>query len=359
MSKPEWLLAAPISASNNKANTKLFPFLVRLIKGGSLHFTDAEDFFLALTDQNANTAQIAASLAAITSKGETAEEIAGMASAMYQTSVKIESRFPHFINISGTGASLAKTFNVSTAASFVASGAGLPVAKHTGRGTKSQCGGADVLEKLKIGIAVEPKVAQACLNGAGIAFLFPAKFHTSSRRLKETSRNLGFMTCINLLEALACPANAPMQLIGVWHPSMILTVSKALRILQTQCSWVVHGSDGLDELTLTGETFVTEIRGKSIKNFTVKPEDFGLKAAAIEHLKVESPQASAKIIREVIENKRRDEARSLVVLNAAAALLIGGIAKEPKKAARLAEQSIDSGSALSKLERLITVTNKI
>ncbi len=351
-------MAAPISATNLKADTKLFPFLIRLIRDGNLHFSDAEDFFLALTDQNANSSQIAAAVTALTAKGETAEEIAGMASAMYQTSIKIKSRFSNFINISGTGASPAKTFNVSTAAAFVAAGAGLPVAKHTGRGSKSQTGGAEVLEKLRVKVTVEPNVSQACLNGAGIAFLFPAKFHTSSRRVKEISRNLGLMTCLNILEALANPAKVPRHLIGVWHPSLIVSVARALSLLKTERSWVVHGSDGLDELTLSGESFVTEVSGKNIVNFTVKPEEFGLKRAQIDHLKTESPLASAKIIKDVLENKRRDEARSLVVLNAAAALMIGGIAKEPKRAARLAEQSIDSLSALTKLERLIAATGK-
>ncbi len=358
MSKPEWLIAAPISATNTKADTKLFQYLVRLIRGGNLPVRESADFFRALTDRNANLAQIAGALTALTAKGETGEEIAGMTSAMYEQSEKITTRHSNFVNISGTGLSSTKTFNVSTAAAFVAAGAGLPVAKHTGRALMSRSGGAEVLEALGVKVSIEPKVAQAGLDGAGLCFLFSTKFHPSSRRLKDISRNLGIRTCLNLLEALANPANAPKQLVGVWHPALIEPVAKALSLLKTEYAWVVHGADGLDELTLTGETFVTEISGKQISTFKITPEEFGLKRAGIKHLNVKTPKESAEIIKEVLENKRRDEARSLVVINAAAALVIGGIADKPIKAARLAEQSIDSRSAQTKLERLISVTNK-
>lgn len=358
MSRPEWLIAAPISATNNKANTKLFQYLVRLIRGGNLPVRDAAEFFRTLTDRNSNQAQIAAAITALTAKGETGEELAGMISAMYEQSVKITTRYSNFINISGTGSSSAKTLNVSTAVAFVAAGAGLPVAKHTGRAFMSKSGGADVLENLDIKILIEPKIAQACLDGAGICFLFSTKFHPTFRRIKDISRNLGIRTCLNLLEALANPANSPKQLIGVWHPSLIEPVSKALSLLKTEKSWVVHGGDGLDELTLAGESFVTEVIGKKTRTFKITPEEFGLKSTKINHLSISSPKESAQIIREVLETKRRDEARSLIVLNAAAALLVGGIADQPKKAVRLAEQSIDSRSALTKLERLISVTNK-
>ncbi len=358
MSKPEWLIAAPISATNTKAGTKLFQYLVRLIRGGNLPVRESAEFFRALTDRNANQAQIAGALTALTAKGETGEELAGMAGAMYEQSVKITTRYSNFLNISGTGSSAAKTFNVSTAAAFVAAGAGLPVAKHSGRAFMSQSGGVEVLKELGVKILAEPKVVQAGLEGAGICFMFSTKFHPSVSRIKDISRNLGIRTCLNLLEAMANPANAPKHLIGVWHPALIDPVAKAISLLKTEHSWIVHGADGLDELTLTGETFVTEVSGKQISPFKITPEEFGLKRAGIKHLRVKTPKESAEIIKEVLENKRRDEARSLVVLNAAAALFIGGIAETPKKAARLAEQSIDSRSALTKLERLITVTNK-
>lgn len=358
MPKPERLTVAPISATNTKTDTKLFQYLIRLMHGENFQFEEAVEFFRTLTDRNANPSQIAGVLTALTVKGETAAELAGILSAMYEQTVKINTRYTNFINISGTGLSPAKTFNISTAAAFVAAGAGLPVAKHTDRALMSQTGSAEVLEKLGVKVSIEPKLAQACLDGAGICFLFSTKFHPLSRRIKDVNRSLGIKTCLNILEALANPANPPKQMVGVWHQSLVEPVANALALLKTERSWIVHGSNGLDELTLTGETFVAEVSGSKINNFKITPEEFGLKRASTDHLTVQTPQESATIIKEVLEAKRRDEARSLIVLNAAAALIIGGIADNPKKAAILAEQSIDSRSALTKLERLIGVTNK-
>lgn len=358
MPKTEWLFAAPASATNSKADTPLYKFLARLVRGEDLQAEEASDFFRALTDANANSAQIAGALVALTAKGETFAELAGMARVMREQAVKISSRQKNFIDISGTGSSPAKTFNVSTAAALVAAGAGLVVAKHANRAVMSRTGSADVLGKLGVKVSGEPEVAQVCLSGAGICFMFAPKFHPALRRVGDVRRNLGIRSCLNLLGVLANPANAPKQLIGVWHPSLIEPMAQALALLGTQNAWVVHGSDGLDEMTLTGKTFVAEVSGKKIRTFKISPEDFKLHRGKIEHLRAETPEQSAQIIRDVLASKRRDEARSLIVLNAAAALLVGGIAKEPIHAARLAEQSIDSGQAQNKLDRLIQTTNK-
>ena len=358
MSKTQWLFAAPLSATNSKADTPLFPYLNRLIRGENLEADEAADFFRALTDFNANPAQIAACLAALTAKGETAAELAGMARTMRAQAVKIKSRQKNFIDVSGTGSSIAKTFNVSTAAALVAAGAGLAVAKHGSRSVMSDSGSADVLSKLGVKITVEPETAQVSLNGAGICFMFAPKFHPTLRRVGDIRRALGIRTSLNMLGVLANPANAPKQLIGVWHPSLLEPMGQALSVLGTERAWVVHGSDGLDEITLADETFVVEVNKKEVREFRIAPEDFKLQRAGIDHLKTETPEESAQIIRDVLSSKRRDEARSLVVLNAAAALIIGGITDEPSHAARLAEQSIDSGQAQNKLERLIQTTNK-
>lgn len=358
MPKTEWLSAAPASATNSKADTPLYKFLARLLRGEDLQAEEASEFFRALTDANANSAQIAGALVALTAKGETFAELAGMARVMREQAVKISSRQKNFIDISGTGSSPAKTFNVSTAAALVAAGAGLVVAKHANRAVMSKTGSADVLGKLGVKVSGEPEVAQVCLSGAGICFMFAPKFHPTLRRVGDVRRNLGIRSCLNLLGVLANPANAPKQLVGVWHPSLIEPMAQALALLGTQNAWVVHGSDGLDEMTLTGKTFVAEVSGKKIRTFKISPEDFKLHRGKIEHLKAASAEQSAQIIRDVLASKRRDEARSLIVLNAAAALLVGGIAKEPIHAARLAEQSIDSGQAQNKLDRLIQTTNK-
>lgn len=358
MSKTDWLLAAPATATNSKADTPLHPFLIRLMRGENLSVTEAADFFRALTDEDAAPAQIAGALVALAAKGETAAELAGMARAMREQAVNIKSRQKNFIDTAGTGSGQKKTFNVSTAAAFVIAGAGLPVAKHGNRAVTSKTGSADVLEKLGVKVSAEPEVEQKCLNGAGICFMFAPKFHPALRRVGDIRRALGVRTSLNLLGPLSNPAKAPKQIIGVWHKSLIEPMAEALALLGTERAWVFHGADGLDEITLARETFVAEVQKGKVKLFTVDPETFGLKRGSIEHLQADSPDASAKMVLEVLQSKRRDEARSLVVINAAAALVVGGIAKDPLHAARLAEQSIDSGQAQNKLERLIQTTNK-
>ena len=347
-----------MSATNSKADTPLHHFLVRLMRGENLTPSEAMDFFRALTDENSNPAQIAGALVALAAKGETFEELAGMARVMREKSVRITSRQKNFIDTAGTGSSNAKTFNVSTAAAFVIAGAGLAVAKHGNRAVTSRTGSADVLDKLGVKVSSETSVAQICLNGAGICFMFAPKFHPTLRRVGDIRRNLGVRTSLNLLGPLSNPARAPKQIIGVWHRSLVEPMARALALLGTEKAWIVHGLDGLDEITLTDETFVAEVSKNEISTFNIAPESFGLKRGSVKQLQASSPNESAKIIMEVLQSKRRDEARSLVVLNAAAALFVGGVAKDTMHAARLAEQSIDSGQAQNKLERLIQTTNK-
>lgn len=358
MSKNEWLFAAPMSATNPKADTPLFPFLNRLIRGENLSMDEASDFFRALTDINANPAQIAGCLVALTAKGETFTELAGMARVMREQSVKIFCRQKKLIDITGTGSSPVKTFNVSTAAAFVAAGAGLTVAKQSNRAVMSKSGSADVLTRLGVKVSGEPGIAQAGLSGAGICFMFAPKFHPTLRRVGDLRSALGIRTSLNLLGVLANPAKPSKQLIGVWHPSLVAPLAQALTLLGTEHSWIVHGLDGLDEITLSGETLVMEVTSNRMREMRLTPEDFKLQRAPINHLKTLTPEENAKIILEVLSSKRRDEARSLVVLNAAAAIYIGGLARDPIQAARLAEQSIDSGQAQNKLERLVQITNK-
>jgi len=281
-----------------------------------------------------------------------------MARVMREQAVKISTRQTNFIDTAGTGSSAAKTFNVSTAAAFVIAGAGLTVAKHVNRAVTSGTGSADVLGKLGVKVTGEPEVAQACLNGAGLCFMFAPKFHPALKRVGTIRANLGIRSCLNLLGVLSNPANAPKQIVGVWHQSLVEPLAQALSLLKTQQAWVVHGEDGLDELTLAGETLVTEVANNKIRTFKITPEDFGLQRGKIAHLRAETPEQSAKIIGEVFTGKRRDEARSLIILNAAAALMVGGMANSLTHASRLAEQSIDSGQAQNKLDRLIQTTNK-
>ena len=356
-SKSEWLLSAPVTATNAKAETPLFPFLARLIRGEDLNAAEAAGFFRALTDTGIGSIQIAAALTALTAKGETFEELAGMASVVRSLSVKIKAP-KKSVDIVGTGCSTAKAFNVSTAAAIVAAGAGLTVAKQSSRGVTSKCGSVDVLAELGVKMTAETDAAQTSLSGTGLCFLFTSKFHPQLRRIADVRCRLGIRTCLNVLGLLANPADVRNHLIGVWHRSLIEPVAKALALLGAENAWVVHGEDGLDEVTLAGKTFVATVKSGEVRSYVVSPSDFGLKAASTGHLKVTTAKESAAVIRDVLASRRRDEARSLVVLNAAVALVVGGVAKDPMHAARLAEQSIDSGQAQNKLDRLVQITNK-
>ncbi len=358
MPKPGWLIDAPQSTVSKAADTPLYPYLVRLIRGENLSLQEAEDFFAQLTSREATSEQIAGSLTALTAKGETPEELAGMSQTMNRQAIKISTHGKNLIDIAGTGSSRAKTFNISTATAFVVAGAGLAVAKNSSRAVTSNSGSADVLNQLDVKISGDQKLAQACLNGAGICFMFAPKFHPTLLRVGDVKRSLGIRTSLNLLGVLSNPAAASRKLVGVWHPSLIEPMAHALSLIGIEHAWVVCGEDGLDEITISGKTHVAEIRREKVRLFTIEPEEFGIQKTSIKHLRVKNSQESAQVISDVLESKRRDATRSLVVVNSAAALLIGGKAKDLIQAARLAEQSIDSGSARIKLDRLIQTTNK-
>lgn len=354
--RTEWLRSAPTNATSAKAETPLFPFLVKLMRGEDLSFSESSSFMRAMISGESGSNQISAALTALTAKGETAEELAGMASVIRELAVKV--RAPkNAMDLVGTGSSHAKTINVSTAAAIVAAGAGLTIAKQCNRGHASNAGSLDVLAELGVKVSTDPAAAQISLN-TGMCFLSAPKFHPELRRLADVRSRLGIRTCLNILGLLASPATVSSQLIGVWHKSLVVPVANALVLLKSERAWVVHAEDGLDELTLAGKTHIATFKNGQVKSYMVTPKDFGLKAASIDGLKVQSAKESAAIIKDVLASRRRDEARSLIVLNAAAALVVAEIAKDPVQAARLAEQSIDSGQAQNKLERLIQVTNK-
>ncbi|HZH34736.1 MAG TPA: anthranilate phosphoribosyltransferase [Pyrinomonadaceae bacterium] len=370
MSKTDWLRHAslPVLPAGSAADTPLRPFVWRLMRGENLSMAESAEFLRTLLNrEQTSVEQIAAGLAALAAKGETAEELAGMAAVMHERAARFETRKQKFIDISGTGASHVKTFNVSTAAAFVVAGAGLAVAKQANRKVASATGSAEVLEALGVrlnyskdegGDSRARESAYASFNGAGICFLSPSAFHGELNLIATVRRKLGLRTTFNLLGALSNPARPPFQIIGVWHPSLLEPMAQALASLGAKRAWVVHGADGLDEITLARETYVVEVANGKLNSFTIEPEDFGLKRAKLDKLRVNSAEQSAQIVTEVLGGTRRDEARSLVVLNSAAALLVAGMVKTEIQATRVAEQSLDSDSARIKLERLVMTTNK-
>ena len=332
--------------------------LSRLMRRDSLGRDEAASFLNELIGERLTDAQISAALIALASKGETVEELAGMAAAMRSRSLRLQCRHERFIDTAGTGSSAVKTFNVSTAAAFVVAGAGLPVAKHGARAATSRTGSADVLSALGVQVAAAPDVSERCLNEIGICFMFAPLYHGATARVAGIRRELGVHTTFNLLGPLTNPAGAPGQMIGVWHPSLVESLARTLSMLGTKKSWVVHGSDGLDEITIAGKSTVAEASPEGIRSFELGPEDFGLRRRSLESLHCDDPETSAQTIRQILDGERRDKARDLVVINAAAGLFIGGIASELNEARYLAEESIDSGAAREKLKALVKATNE-
>ena len=355
VSKTDWLPSAPVYPTNAKAGKPIFSFLNRIVRGENLTQDEAAAFFRALTGDGPDGPQLSGAIAALTAKGVTSEELAGMAIVLRAAATSVAGIDKTAVDIAGTGSPQAAAFDISTAAALVAGGAGLPIAKQR----KSFSGSLDVLKELGVKTAGDPNAAKVSFSGTGVCFLEAPKFHPKLETVNQMCSRLGLMTCFDFLPLLANPASISRLLIGVWHRSLVEPIAEALALLKTERAWIVHGSDGLDAITLKGETFVAAVANGKVRVSTVSPENFGLKAASIDHLRTETAKQSAAIIRDVLASRRRDEARHLVVMNAAAALVIGGIAKDPMQGARLAEQSIDSGQAQNKLERLIQVTNKI
>jgi len=351
----------PQAMVRETGNLDLRETTMRFVRGENLSRTEAANFLDALLDPVATDTQIAAALIALAAKGETVEELAGMAGAMRERATPLFSRHERFIDTAGTGSSAAKRFNVSTAAAFVIAGAGLSVAKHGARSSTSNCGSADMLEAMGVNTAASPEVVERCLNDHGISFIFAPLFHRATARVAQVRRELGVRTTFNLLGPLTNPAHAPFQLVGVWHPSLVERIASALALLGVEQAWVVHGADGLDEVTITGETFVAACSARTgVKTFTIAPEDFGLPRRSINR-RCEGPIENAQVARAILDGKKNGDfavARDLVVINAAAALYLAGVANDFQNATAMACESIDSGQAVSKLKALIRETNR-
>jgi anthranilate phosphoribosyltransferase len=351
----------PQAMIRETSNLDLRERTMRLVRGENLSRTDAANFLDALLDPAATDSQIAAALIALTAKGETVEELAGMAEAMRERATPLHSRHEQFIDTAGTGSSAVKRFNVSTAAAFVIAGAGLPVAKHGARAASSKSGSADVLEAMGVNTVASAETMERCLNEHGICFMFAPQFHRATARVAQVRRQLGVHTTFNLLGPLTNPARAPFQLLGVWDRSLVEQVASALVLLGVKRAWVVHGADGLDEVTITGETFVAACSTSTgVKTFAISPEDFGLQRRSVIQCR-EGPIENARVIRSILDGNTNDDfaaARDLVVINAAAALYLAGVANDFQNATAMARESIDSGQAASKLEALIRETNR-
>lgn len=337
---------------------RLRDFLQRLLNAEHLPQEKIEIFFdLLLAEQDEEL--LGEILSAWNAKGTSENELYSLAAIMRQRAVKVKSLHKTFVDAVGTGGSKAKTFNVSTAAAFVIAGAGVPVAKHGNRAATSNSGSADVLSALNVNPAVEAAKAEECLNTLGICFMFAPNFHKLSPVLATVRRGLGVPTIFNNLGPLCNPANAPHQIIGVWREDLVEKTANVLARLGTKKSWIVHGEDGLDEITLSGTTHVAEIEDGSVKLFHIAPMDFGIEISSLAHIQKSTPEASAGLIRAILNgNCEEIAAVNLVLINAAAAIYITGKASTLRDAVDLARNSLNSGAALQKLSDLIEATNK-
>lgn len=325
--------------------------------GEHLSEHDAEGFFDSLLAEE-NEDLLARILIAWNAKGVIEDELFFLASIMRQRATKVTSKHTNFVDAVGTGGSLAKTFNVSTAAAFVIAGAGVPVAKHGNRAATSNSGSADVLGELGVNPSVNASIAGECLNTLGICFMFAPNFHKLSPVLGKIRRELGVPTIFNNLGPLCNPASAPHQIIGVWHEELVEKTANVLARLGTKRSWVVHGEDGLDEITLAGKTQVAEIEGNRIRHFEISPNDFGIDAEPLGPAKRTTPRASADLIRSTLRGTGGTAATNLVLINAAAPIYLAGKANNLAEGIKYAKASIESGAALRKLDELIAATNK-
>ncbi len=328
-----------------------------LIDGKSLTMEQASEVMEEITTGQLTPTQFGAFVTALRIKGESADEIAGLASVMRAKSVRVKTN-DSVIDIVGTGGDNSGSFNISTAAAFVAAGAGIKVAKHNNRAMTSQCGSADVLEALRMKIELDASQVQDCIEKVGIGFMFAPLFHPSMKFAAAPRRELGVRTVFNILGPLTNPALADSQVLGVPGPDLGEKMARVLQRLGSKRALVVHGLNGMDEITVSGKSRVWELSDGEITEYDISPKDFGIAEAGTETLAGGTSEENAKILRSVLEGEKGPK-RDAAVMNAAAGIALSRSAKGVpalKEAAEIAIETIDSGKALEKLEKLITLS---
>jgi anthranilate phosphoribosyltransferase len=329
----------------------------------SLSREEAREVMAEVLKGQCTDAQIAALLIALHMKGETVEEIVGFAEAIRAAAVPLELHDSSVLDASGTerdalvdtcgtGGDTSGTFNISTATAFVVAGAGVRVAKHGNRSVTSKCGSADVMEALGVNIQLPIAQLAACLKKVGIAFFFAPAMHSAMKYVQTARRELRVRTIFNLLGPLTNPARATCQVVGVYSADLVEKLAEALSMLGLRRALVVHGSDGLDEITITGPTRVAEVREGRVRSYEITPEEFGLQRATLEDISGGDAEGNAALIRGVLSGQKSAR-RNVVILNAAAALVAAGRADHLRDAVPFASAAIDSGAAMEKLMKLI------
>ncbi len=331
--------------------------LEKIKKKENLTEKEAEEVFSEIMDGKVCPETIARFLLLLKEKKETVEEITAAARIMRKFAVKIKPLPACLVDTCGTGGSASGIFNISTVSAFVACGAGLSVAKHGNRAVSGKCGSADVLGELGVNIDAGKEIVEKCINDIGIGFLFAPKFHLAMKYAAPARKMIGGRSIFNILGPLTNPALAKFQLMGVYEEDLVVTIANVLKNLGATRAMVVHGKDGLDEITTTDLTAVAELKNGKVQTHIIKPDDFGFEYAKQKDLKGGDAACNAKILLEVLGGKKGPR-RDIILINAAAAIYVAGAAQTLSGGVEKAEESIDSGRAMAKLEKLIELTNE-
>lgn len=330
--------------------------IAKAASGAALSRAEAKKAFAVLMSGEATPAQIGGFLMALRVRGETVDEIAGAVETMRAKMLRVDAP-ADAVDVVGTGGDASGTYNISTCTAFVVAGCGVPVAKHGNRSLSSKSGAADVLMALGVNIDVTPAVISECIKSAGVGFMFAPAHHSAMKHVGPARAELGTRTIFNLLGPLSNPAGVTRQMVGVFDRQWVEPIAHVLKSLGCEHAWVVHGSDGLDEVTTTGPTYVAELKGGEVTTFEISPTDVGLPVATPEGLKGGEAGVNAAALNAVLKGEKSPY-RDVVLMNAAATLIIAGKASDMAEGVALATRSIDSGAALERLEKLVALSNK-
>jgi len=329
----------------------------KLVQKKDLTFDESKSAMTLIMEGEASPSQFGSLITALRMKGETVDEVSGMASVMRSMSLHVQSE-NDLIDTCGTGGDGFGTFNISTAAAFVAAGAGQKIAKHGNRAMSSKSGSADVLEALGVNIQLHPEQISKCIEETGFGFMFAQSFHPSMKYAAGPRREMGIRTVFNLLGPLTNPAGAARQVIGVADPSIGELMAKVLGKLGSEKALVVHGDDGLDEITISTSSTVWELERGHVKKYQIRPQDFGLSVSSLDQIKADNAIESATLIRTVLAGEK-SAARDIVLLNAGASLFVSGMSNEFDECISIGADAIDSGKAMKSLDDHIQLSNSI
>lgn len=331
--------------------------LAKLVAGNDLSVEEAKKAQEIILTGQATDAQIAAFLTALRMKGETIDEITGLASVLRDKANTIAPKVDKHVDLVGTGGDCTYSFNISTTSAFVVAAAGLPVAKHGNRSISSKSGAGDVLEALGVNISADPDVVSRCVETVGIGFMFAPHFNPAMKYVGKVRKELGFRTVFNTLGPLSNPSRAKAMVVGVYDKNLTETIANAMMNMGVERALVVSGNDNMDEITLTGATTISEIKDNTVNTYTVTPEQFGFETVELKELQGGDGKVNAQITKDILSGKEKGAKRNIVLLNAGATLYAGGMCSSIEEGIKLAEKTINSGKAASIIDALVEASN--